>query len=565
MTWRRFLPAALLLLACAPSHAQRVYCNITSIESVRRGNAVQVTIRADGIMRVVADPGIFFDLEAAQKGQWDKLHRLIDTVPIWVTNARSQVGSFANVGVYPVSHVEASVPVGAQDGIGLALRVNLLTPGVVSLFKSGNENWETGGNEMPVPKISLEVSQDQRSIVILVTSDRRTQPPAVRRKAAPADPRELEVTGRAGRVSVNALNGDLRELLARVGTVSGTTVLVDPGLDRQASMRLDEAPLDDALDAIAQTYGLALERRDGTVRVADGDSAGMAAYDVEALETVRVRYGSAVAIRNSLPEFLLRYIHANPGENALSVFGPAGLVRRLREDIGRLDKPVAQIEVTATTVEYNRSDDLEALPELRGRGAFGDAVASPDSSGIRYTSVGALEADFGARLRALSSQGRVRIKSEPKAVVLSGRAASLFAGQQKYIKAITYNTFVNAYDTVLMPVEVGARLTVSATAGGGGSILLGVIPQVSNIVELDAATGAPTVSTRTAGALMRIQSGETLFIGGLDIVQDEPAHTRIPVLGDLPLIGRLFNRHGARRAETRLGVFVTARTLPGTT
>lgn len=565
MTWRRLFSAALLLLACGPAHAQRVYCNITSIESVRRGNAVQVTIRADGLMRVVADPGIFFDLEAAQKGQWDKLHRLIDTVPIWVTNARSQVGSFANVGVYPVSHVEASVPVGAQDGIGLALRVNLLTPGVVSLFKSGNENWETGGNELPVPKISLEVSQDQRSIVILVTSDRRTQPPAVRRKAAPGDPHELEVTGGPERISVQALNGDLRELLARIGAAAGTTMLVDPGVDRQVSMRLDDAPVADALDAIAMAYGLALERRDGTVRVADGGSAGMAAYDVEALETVRVRHGSAVAIRNSLPEFLLRYIHANPAENALSVFGPPNLVRRLREDIGRLDKPVAQIEVTATTVEYNRSDDLEALPELRGLGAFGDLAASPDAAGIRYTSLGALEADFSARLRALGSQGRVRIKSEPKAVVLSGKSASLFAGQQKYIKAITYNTFVNAYDTVLMPVEVGARLTVSATAGGGGSILLGVMPQVSNIVELDPATGAPTVATRIAGAQMRIQGGETLFIGGLDIAQDEPARTRIPLLGDLPLIGRLFTRHGARRAETRLGVFVTARVLPDAT
>ena len=68
----------------------------------------------------------YFNLDAIQLGNWNQITKPVTTVPLRIVNARSKVGSVADVGVYPANHVEISIPPEAQDGIGLDFKVVLL-------------------------------------------------------------------------------------------------------------------------------------------------------------------------------------------------------------------------------------------------------------------------------------------------------------------------------------------------------------------------------------------------------------------------------------------------------
>jgi len=108
------------------------------------------------------------------------------------------------------------------------------------------------------------------------------------------------------------------------------------------------------------------------------------------------------------------------------------------------------------------------------------------------------------------------------------------------------------------------KLRVTPLTGGGGEITLNIDPagtEVSNVSEVDPRTGLPVLSTRQAGTTVRVKDHETVMIGGLMQRQTEDRTTKIPVLGDLPLVGALFRSHSRSTVNSDLVVFITPHIL----
>jgi len=108
-------------------------------------------------------------------------------------------------------------------------------------------------------------------------------------------------------------------------------------------------------------------------------------------------------------------------------------------------------------------------------------------------------------------------------------------------------------------VDVGVSLEMNCWVGAEGVILATVTPQVTAVAELDVTTGLPTISTRRAETTVLLRDGQTLFIGGLNLQQRDTITRKVPLLGDLPLIGGLFRARTQRRTSTELAIFVTPR------
>jgi type II secretory pathway component GspD/PulD (secretin) len=142
---------------------------------------------------------------------------------------------------------------------------------------------------------------------------------------------------------------------------------------------------------------------------------------------------------------------------------------------------------------------------------------------------------------------------------LNGRYAELFIGETKFIKVE-----VNSYGTVserIQGVDVGVTLKVMPWTGGNDEITTLLIPEVSNISELDRATGLPVLSTRKAQTTVRVKDGETIMIGGLVQTQDYDTTVKIPFLGDIPLLGNLFRSKSKSHINSELVIFVTPHIL----
>jgi type II secretory pathway component GspD/PulD (secretin) len=540
-----------MLFGCAgaawPQHV--AYCNVTAIKSERLGNGVMLTIEADGFMTVSARPEIYFDLDQIQNGHWDKAGKALSELPFSITNARSQVGSITDVGIYPVSHVGLSVPPEAREGVGLDLKVVLFTSAVVVALP---------GYELPLsannrPSARFQLAQDRRSLMILITSDRRTTVPAERRTPSANAPRSLSVSESHGLLAIDAENADLRELARRLSLKSGRTVVADDGLVRTVSLSLPDLPLRQAVEAIAAAYGLSVEDSGAVIRLTDGEVTGTSTATEMAFDTIRLQHIPAVAARDALPEFLLRYIHVNTLDNSLSVSGPKSLIAKLRDDIRKLDTPVPQIEIEAQAVEFASSDDLETLLSATARWHRDQLSLDTETGDVQYIFAGPLPGSFDAALRAEVTRGNAVIRARPKATVLNGETAHLFVGQEKLVQVTYLDYFSGLYTGKILQVELGVKLDVTPWTGGGGLITAQVSPEVSNIAETARGTGEPTVAIRRARTTVRVRDGDTLVIGGLSL--DQTGRTRI----GLPPLGGILQGRRNSTGRSELVWFVTAR------
>lgn len=554
--------SAAILIPLAATGQGMPYCNITGVETRRMPNAVQVTVKSDGIMAAQVDILSYINIDALNAQQWDRLMKPTTSLLLQIPNARSQVGSLSDVGIYPVSHVEITPLRGSAQGIGVELRLQLYTPSYLNRVRLGtNDNFEM---DNAGSGISAELSSDRRSIIFLVTSDRRTPTPLVRRVPPAGSPTRLEVTGGPARLGIDALNADLRTLLREVGRVAQVGMVVDAGLERIVSLQLPDMPVGEVADALSLALGLSITHDGPNLLVTGGTVAGEAAYTQAQVETIRLRYLTAGSLRNSLPDFLLAHVRINEGENALTVSGPAPLVAKLAADLRRLDEPVPMVTVEATVVEIASPTRFEAAMGLSGvwRGTGYEVL--PAAGDIRVGTVSDAPGQFSARLASVCRSTRSTVRAKPKATALLGRTASLFAGRLQYIQADYYDMLSNMWSTQLLPVKVGAGLSISPVTVGPAGIVLKITPEVSTIANRDPVTGLPEIATRSADCVMLVADGDTVCIGGLRTAQAERGSERIPILGDIPFIGSLFAKPHRSTEATDLAIFATVHLVPGT-
>jgi pilus assembly protein CpaC len=162
-------------------------------------------------------------------------------------------------------------------------------------------------------------------------------------------------------------------------------------------------------------------------------------------------------------------------------------------------------------------------------------------------------------IRALTSKGMLKSLAEPNLMTLPGREASFLAGGEFPYPAVQGGGGNNAVSIVFK--EFGIRLRFTPTITRNGSIRLKVMPEVSaldfsNPLVFGGFT-IPSLLTRRAETEVEMQSGQYLAIAGLVDNRMTNNSTKIPVLGDIPILGQFFRSKDARQNRTELLVLVS--------
>jgi type II secretory pathway component GspD/PulD (secretin) len=260
-----------------------------------------------------------------------------------------------------------------------------------------------------------------------------------------------------------------------------------------------------------------------------------------------------------LPNFLYSYVKVNSEQNAVVVTAPSQMLAKIGQDLKRMDVAPPQIAVEAIAVEFTDSTDKD-LGISFGNAQRGVFSTTDNGGTLSYSNIGNLPSSFAFNLRALEIAGKARVRARPQMAVTNGRTANLFIGAQRFILT-QYNQYGQT-QTRIQSVDVGVKLSVTPLTGGNGEITTRIIPEVSNITELDLQTGLPVLSSRRAETTVRVKDGETIAIGGLTLDQEQTTKSKIPFFGDLPLVGGLFRGSKKTSVRTELVVFVTPRILP---
>ncbi|HEY3412511.1 MAG TPA: hypothetical protein VGM51_05550 [Armatimonadota bacterium] len=515
-----------------------------------------MTIQADGAMRLSARIEDFFDMKALQAGRFEDIAKPVSSLPFRVVNARSRVSSFTDIGLYPVSHVEVSVPSNTPEGIGVDIRVALLAPSVPeSVAMLEDFNFVDPSRKGSVANVQL--TPDKTTLIVVVTSDRQTAQPTVLRSAPPGAPVQLDVSSQSGNISIHALNADLKDMLRRVAVAAGRQIVLNGTADHTVSLWMDDVSLHVALSTVAIAYGLNVDDSGPILQFADADARSVPSFGMSVTEIIPLRCIEAAAVRNCLPDFLLRYTSADTQQNTLTVSGPEYLARKVREDVAVLDRPSPQVELSAQVLEFASSEDLDmALGADAGKGSRG-AIVDVGTGDISIRQLDAAPAAFGARLRALRASGRARLVATPSGTALLGKTADLFVGQRKFVKTMAFDYSNGEWTAQFVGVDVGAKLTVKPLMLGDGGVTVHLEPSVSTISELEPVTGLPTVNTRKLSTTLRVKDGDTLVVGGLGLHQIGRSARGIPFLRDLPLIGGLFRLPGRSDSSSELVFLVS--------
>jgi pilus assembly protein CpaC len=171
-------------------------------------------------------------------------------------------------------------------------------------------------------------------------------------------------------------------------------------------------------------------------------------------------------------------------------------------------------------------------------------------------------ANLEVYLKALSRDRYIRMLAEPNLVALSGEEASFLVGGEFPIPIVQGSSAGGGSTVTVEYKKFGVQLTFRPEVLGNGRIRLEVAPEVSDLSEEGAVNiggiSVPGITTRRSQTTVELGSGETFAMAGLLSSRSEGTIERVPLLGDLPILGPLFRSVRYRDKETELLVLVTA-------
>jgi len=215
--------------------------------------------------------------------------------------------------------------------------------------------------------------------------------------------------------------------------------------------------------------------------------------------------------------------------------------------------PTGQVLPVSATTGLAQGGNLINLPI----GSILPGVVTAGTAGIAFGIVGS-RLNLNLALEALRSEGKTRTLARPEIVTVENNKATISLGEE-----IPYAT-VSSAGTQIQFKEAVLKLEVTPTVvreGDTNRIKMSVLVENNSrgaTVDLGASGGQPpAINKRKAETQVLIKEGERLVIGGVTNSESEEAVRRVPLMGDIPLLGWLFKQRGDRNVSTELVVFIT--------
>ncbi|MBA1276268.1 type II secretion system secretin GspD [Stutzerimonas stutzeri] len=314
---------------------------------------------------------------------------------------------------------------------------------------------------------------------------------------------------------------------------------------------------------------------------------------------IRLRYGDAKNLATTLGELAESMvepdasgntrprqvmIRADESLNALVILAEPDMLGALEDLVRQLDVPRAQVLVEAAIIEMS-GDVSEALGvqwAIDGRngglggvnfsntglsiGTLLGALGSEDPSRLagalpNGAIVGVGNDNFGALITALSATGKSNLLSTPTLLTLDNQPAEILVGQNVPFQTGSYTTTSDGASNPFTTIEredIGVSLKITPHINDGSTLRLEIEQEISTLVNAPTGIQVADVITnkRSIKSTILADDGQVIVLGGL--IQDDVTQSmsKVPLLGDIPLLGRLFRSSRDSRVKRNLMVFL---------
>lgn len=223
---------------------------------------------------------------------------------------------------------------------------------------------------------------------------------------------------------------------------------------------------------------------------------------------------------------------------------------------------------TSQTLSNTSTPKLDSSVTSTADSALDLLNSIANTSTISRTTQAVFSADqFGFVISALTELNRTKVVSNPTIVTLNNTEATINVGEQDPIPNYSYNEQRGSFEVSGFNYkDIGINLKVTPQVNARGFIKLSVQPEVSQkqgSVNFGGAGGAeiPIIATRKATTSVSLKDGYTMGIGGLITSSNINSSNKIPLLGDIPLVGNLFKQKAKNNSQTNLLIFITAKVV----
>ena len=422
------------------------------------------------------------------------------------------------------------------------------------------------------------------------------------------------------RISLSFQSVDIRSLLQIIADVAGTNMIVSDSVNGQIAMRLQNVPWDQALDIILRTKGLGMRRQGNVMLVAPVDEiAARERAEAEAekaktqlaplrSELIQINYAKASDFANILKN-KQNTILSDRGSvtidertNTLLVLDTRDKLSEIRALIQKLDIPVRQVLIESRIViaTDNFEKDLGTqfgvtyvgnlnntfLTTGGSNSATDSTVASYLNNGNGNVTVPNQSSNYNVNLpapvtqgtpgtialsllakntlvdlelSALQSEGKGEVISSPRVITANAKAAVIKQGVE-----IPYQQSTSAGATSVSFKDAVLSLNVTPQITPDGRVIMDLAVH-DDSVGANVSTGqggsVPSIDTREVDTQVLVDNGQTVVLGG--IYQQTTNHNvnKVPLLGDIPVLGYLFRNNQVINNKSELLVFITPKIL----
>jgi len=388
---------------------------------------------------------------------------------------------------------------------------------------------------------------------------------------------------RSQRISLNLQNVTLGSVLKVMTQKSGINFLIGSELvGKPINVYLEDVLVEDALAAIMRANGLWYTRQKGTnIYVIMDAPEGPPVATVT--EVVRADYADAAELEETLKPVLTEAgsIVVNPRSNSLVISDIPENMTTLQSLVKELDGPTGQVLIEAKIVEFTETGSHELgvswnfndfeTGETDGTGSYSYGTSfnnDNESEGVLNLTFGKFDSfldfqDLTARIEALQKDGLAEVLARPKVLTLDNKEAMIqITSHIALAKKTTYRE--GGAESTVEPIfgDVGVKLRVTPTINDDGFVTLKIEPEVSSAQRSTYFPDeAVDTKMRTAQTTVMIQDGQTVVIGGLLRTDVSNTYFKVPILGDIPLLGALFRKSIESETKSEIMLFLTPRIL----
>lgn len=265
--------------------------------------------------------------------------------------------------------------------------------------------------------------------------------------------------------------------------------------------------------------------------------------------------------------------------NSFYVNGPSANIERFRDFINKIDKPVPVVLIEVMILEVSKTSTVETgvswgigdQPTTTQGGIYPETNLSLGANtvnniignfnGFGSLNIGRVVPNFFATIKAMESNGDLKIRSTPRLSTLNGHRAYFSNGQTSYY-AITDQAVIGSDNPVTttainyQPIDAELGLTIKPLVSGDGQVTLDISVIQSSFGARIAEDAPPDINSREFSSLIRMKDQDIAVLGGLEEQSRNNSGSGVPFLARIPIIKWLFSKRVREGRKAKLTVLI---------